>query len=131
MKKLGDIYSLELPDGQHICGRILNDAGIAIYKDFRKKKDYISKEDYLFTVSIFDDDLKNDGWNYVTNIPFSSEEDSWPPKRKVYDVISGGYSIYYKGEIYPSSEGECRGLETASVWHTNHIVDRVLGKRKI
>ena len=131
MKKLGDIYSFKLPDGQYIYGRILKDAGIAIYKEFGQEKHYIPEGEYLFIVSIYDDDLKNDGWNYITNIPFNSEKEAWPPKRKVYDIISGGYSIYYKGEIYHSSEEECIGLETASVWHTYHIVDRILGKRKI
>ena len=131
MKKLGDIYSLKLPNGQYIYGRILKEVGFAIYKEFGKEKYFIPKGEYLFIVSVYEEDLENEGWNYITNIPFNSEEESWPPKRKIYDTISGKYSIYHKGEIYPSNEEDCKGLETASVWHTNQIVDKILGKRKI
>ena len=47
-------------------------------------------------------------------------------KRYIKDSISGSYSIYYKGELKPSSAEECDGLECAIVWDRELVVNRIM-----
>ena len=51
-------------------------------------------------------------------------------KDMFYDMISGEYSIYFKGQISESTKDECIGLEEASVWENELIVDRIMGEDK-
>lgn len=129
--KLGDIYAIPLPNGMYAFGRVLKDAGIAIYKYTSNNiKDIPVSEEYQFIVGVYKDVLQNGIWTVVSNRPFNNEEESWPPKQYIYDKINGSYSIYYKGEITPSTQEECQGLERAAVWDEHHIVDRIMGDDK-
>ena len=78
-------------------------------------------------MGLYDDILKSGVWPTVAHEPFESEEAEWPPPRCIKDVISGGYSVYYKGEIRRSTEKDCRGLEAAAVWDAHHVIDRIMG----
>lgn len=127
MKKIGDLYAIELPNGKYAFGRVMKDAGLGIYKKIgNSKNDLPNLEEYIFIISVFDYVYKETEWNHIKNIPFENEEDSWPPKRSVYDVISKSYSIYYKGEFYPSTEEECRDLEVGKVWDSSTLIDRIM-----
>ncbi|MFC5528681.1 hypothetical protein, partial [Cohnella yongneupensis] len=109
-------------------GRIYGDASIAIYKDIgNSMSDLPMNEEYQFIVGIYKYALKTAGWLIVDHREFDNEEDKWPPPTKIIDQISGEYSIYYKGEIKPSSFDDCKDLETAAVWADNHIIDRIMG----
>lgn len=48
----------------------------------------------------------------------------------VIDQLSGGYSIYHKGEMREASMQECEGLEIAAVWGAEHIKDRIMGDNR-
>lgn len=106
--KIGDVYAIPLPNGQFAFGRAFRDAGFGVYRDL----------------------LRDNVWKFIENRPFKSEEMEWPPQRCIKDSISGEYSIYYKGEIYPAKKEECEGLEVAAVWDRNHIIDRIMGDTK-
>jgi len=129
--KLGDVFAIPLPNSKFAFGRRFHDAGIAIYKDMGKNIDDLPlTEDYQFIVGVYDDVLKSGLWPIVDNRPFKNENDSWPPKSFQKDIFNGNYSIYFKGEFYPSTEEECEGLEEAAVWEGEHIVDRIMGDDK-
>lgn len=129
--KLGDVYAIPLPDGRFAYGRRFKDASIAIYRYIADSIEDIPKdEDYQFIVGVYDDVLKSGSWPVVENRPFKNEEDAWPPPSCVIDKLSGGYSIYYKGEMNRASKQECDGLEIAAVWEAEHIIDRIMGDDK-
>lgn len=124
-QKIGDLYTIELPNGKYAFVRVMKDAGLGVYKKIRDSKDDLPslEEEYMFIISVFDYVYKETEWSYIKNIPFENEEDSWPPKRSIYDVISNSYSIYYKGEFYPATEEECRGLEVGKVWDSSTLIN--------
>jgi hypothetical protein len=128
--KVGNLYGIPLPNGKFAFGRIMQDAGIAIYSYIGTDiNDLPVNEEYQFIVGIYKTDINKD-LVYIKNIAFENEESEWPPPSYIYDVISGGYEIYHKGEIYPSCKEKCIGLEATAVWHTNHIIDRIIGDDK-
>ena len=130
-RKIGDLYAIKLPDGKYAFGRVMKDAGLAIYKKIEDSTDSLpSAEEYMFIISVFDYVFKEKEWSYIKNIPFQNEDESWPPKRSVYDVISNSYSIYFKGEFCPSTEEECMDLEIGKVWDSNTLIDRIMDDGK-
>lgn len=129
--KVGNIYAIPLPNGKYAFGRKIMDAGIAIYKYIANEiTDLPKTEDYQFIVGVYDYVLKSGEWAVVDYRPFEKDEEIWAPPRCIIDIISGEYSIYYKGEIRNATKEECEGLEEASVWGAEHIIDRIMGDDK-
>lgn len=129
--KLGDVYAIPLPNGMYAFGRVMRDAGISIYKYIGNSVEDIPKtEEVQFVVGVYKDVLQSGIWTVVCNRPFNNEEESWPPKQYIIDKINGSYSLYFKGEIIPSTQDECEGLEKASIWDAHHIIDRIMGEDK-
>lgn len=129
--KIGDVYAIPLPNGKVAYGRIFKDSCIGVYKHISDTLNDVPKtEDYQFTVGVYKDVLQSGQWSVVDSRPFNSDDDAWPPPMCIIDSISGEYSIYYKGEIRPSNKSECEGLETAAVWESEHIIDRIMGEDK-
>lgn len=120
-----------MPNGKYAFGRAFRDASIGIYTHVGDMiEDLPKKEEYQFIVGVYQDVLKSDKWPIVDFRPFLNDDEAWPPPACMIDKISGGYSIYYKGEIRKSSEAECKGLEKAAVWEAEHIIDRIMGEDK-
>ena len=129
--KAGDIFQAPLPDGRFAYGKVLRDASVGIYqKIFDSSIERPIESPFAFIVGLYDDVLKSGVWPIVGHEPFESVEDEWPPPNFVLDVISGEYSIYHEGEMRPSTEEECRGLEEAAVWAAHHVIDRIMGGTK-
>ena len=129
--KVGDIFQIPLPDGRFAYGKVFRDASVGVYrKTFTSPTKLPIKSPFAFIVGLYDDILKSGMWPIVGHEPFESEEDEWPPPSCIKDIISGAYSLYYKGEIRPSTEKECRGLEEAAVWDAPHVIDRIMGGTK-
>ncbi|KAA0542420.1 hypothetical protein FZW96_21365 [Bacillus sp. BGMRC 2118] len=129
--KLGDVYSIPLPNGKLAFARRFKDASIGIYKQISNTIDDAPKEEeFQFIVGVYDNVLKSGIWPVIESRPFKNEEEAWPPPCCVIDKLSGGYSIYYKGEMHESTKEECEGLEEAAVWDAHHIIDRIMGEDK-
>jgi hypothetical protein len=129
--KLGDVHAIVLPNQKFAFGRVFWDASIGIYKHIGDNIDDLpTTEEYQFVVGVYADVLKSGNWPVVDNRPFSNNDEKWPPPNCVKDKISGGYSIYYRGEFRKASKEECEGLETAAVWEAEHIIDRIMGSDK-
>lgn len=129
--KLGDIYKIPLPDGTYAFGRLFKEFTLAIYKGrYKNDLEMPETEDYEFYVGVYKDLLQDGEWEIVGSRPFEDEEEAWSPPQCIMDVISGGYEIYVKGKIFPSTEEECKDLEVASAWDRHHVVDRLMGDNK-
>lgn len=124
---VGDVIEVPLPDGRYAYGRVLKDASIAFYREVGDSpgRPPIGSRDFQFVVGVYDDAVAS--WLVVDRDPSVQSEDDWPPPTKVRDVITGELRIYQKGTTRPSSEEECRNLETAGVWDKQAIVDRLMG----
>jgi immunity protein 26 of polymorphic toxin system len=128
---VGDIFQIPLLDGRFAYGKVFRDASVGIYqKIFDSPTLPPIRAPFAFIVGLYDDILKSGKWHIIGHEPFESEEDEWPPPNFVLDEISGEYSIYHKGEMRPSSEDECHGLERAAVWDAHHVIDRIMGGTK-
>lgn len=128
--RVGNLYGIPLPNGKFAFGRLMRDSRIAIFSHIGISINDLPKiENYQFIVGIYKSDINKD-LIYIENIPFESEELEWPPPSYIYDQIGGSYEIYHKGIIKPSSKEQCIGLECTAVWHTNHIIDRIMGDEK-
>lgn len=129
--KIGNVYAIPLPNGKYAFGRKLRDGGIAIYKYVADDTSDLPKEEqYQLVVGVYDYVLKSGEWEVVDFRPFENDDEAWPPMECIIDSITGEYSIYYKGEIRKATKEECEGLEEASVWGAEHIIDRIMGDDK-
>ena len=129
--KLGDIFSIPLPNGTYAFGRLYKEYTLAIYKERSEIINEIPvQKDYDFFVGVYADLLTDGQWPVICNIPFVHENDAWRPPTYIKDIISGKYSIYEYGEIRPSSEEECKGLEVTAAWDRHHLIDRLMGTKK-
>lgn len=132
--KLGDILAIPLPDGKYAFGRVMEDAGFAVYEGkYESIRDFDKARKYSFIVGIYRNVLTDGKWPVIDNVPFKMEEDAWPPPSCVIDQITGECRIYHKGEIRELKPGEeeiCLHMEVTSAWDRNHIVDRIMGDTK-
>jgi hypothetical protein len=129
--QVGDIFEIRLPDDRFAYGKVFRDASIGVYeKIFSSPAEPPINSSFAFIVGLYDDILKSGMWPIVSHEPFGSVEAEWPPPACIKDVISGGYSIYHKGEIRASTAEECVGLEKAAVWDADHVIDRIMGGTK-
>ncbi len=130
--KLGDVFQINLPNGKYAYGRVYKDATVGIYNKITDKplNPPIGFRDFMFFVGLYSDILKKGKWEIIGNDPFLNEEEAWPPKKFIYDVINKAYSIYFRGQIIPANKEECVGLESASVWDLHHVIDRIMGDNK-
>ena len=125
---VGTVVQIRLPDGRYAYGRVLKDAGIGIYSRVSDSPGHppIGDRDYLFVVGVYDHALRPDKVANVGVDPSQDSEEDWPPPSYMKDRISGRYSIYHHGQIRPSTEDECRGIEKTAVWDLHHIIERIM-----
>jgi hypothetical protein len=123
---VGDVVQISLPDGTYAYGRIYKETALAVYEPGNPPE----SEDYQFIVGFNGGAVESGDWPVVAHRPFPNEESSWQPPKYIRDRLNGKCEIYYKGQTRPASEEECKGLERASVWNANHIVDRIMGSDK-
>ena len=124
--KVGDIFQIPLPNDRFAYGKVFRDASVGIYDQvFSSAQQLPIESSFAFIIGLYDNILKSGTWPIIGHEPFESQEAEWPPPSCVKDVISGDYSIYHKGQMRPSTEAECQGLEAAAVWDSNHVVDRI------
>ena len=129
--RVGDILQIQLPNGTFAYGKVFRDASVGIYrKIFDSPVEPPINSPFAFTICLYNDILKSGMWPIVSQEPFRSLEDEWPPPMCIKDPLSGSYSVYHKGEIRASTKAECEGLETAAVWDADHVIDRIMGGTK-
>ena len=133
--KLGNIYAIPLPNDKYAFGRVMKDAGLAIYNgEYDSIEDFDKDAGYRYVISVYRDLLMDGEWPVIGNIPFANEEEAWPPPRCIFDNSSGELSIYHKGEIRKATtedeEDDCVKMEMAAVSDRHHLIDRLMGDTK-
>ena len=125
--KLGDIFSIPLPNGMYAFGRLYKEYTLAIYKEKSKYNNKIPEnKKYDFFVGVYSDILTNGKWTVIGNIPFAHDDDAWRPPTYVKDILNGKYSIYERGIIRSATKHECNGLELTATWDEHHLIERLL-----
>ena len=128
MKRItGNIGVLPLPNGKFAFGRVIAHSNVEFYQYIGEREDDLPQDwDVRFTVCCHVSFFRH--MKLVGKRAFASEEEKLPPAKYIYDVIGNSYSIYTpQGEIIPADPERCRGLERASVWEYEHIIDRIMG----
>lgn len=128
---MGDIYKIPLPNGKIAFGRLFKESTLAIYKNmYEDTSDLPQNEEYAFFVGVYKDLLQDGKWLVIGNRPFATEDEAWAPPHCIKDRLTGKYSLYYKGNIIPSTQEVCKGLEHVAAWDRHHVVDRIMGDTK-
>jgi len=124
----GDIVRIDLGDGFHTYGRVLEDASFAFYDGRVSEEmpvDQIIALPILFLVAVMNYAVTSGRWAIVGTAPL---DDSLlnPPPRFIQDALRKDlFRIYDKGQIRPATKEECIGLEPAAVWDPEHVEDRL------
>ena len=126
MKRIvGNIGALPLPDGKYAFGRILAHSNVEFYRHLGKSENDLPEDtDIWFTVCCHRSFFRH--MKLVGKRSFANDDEQYPPAKYIYDVIGKGYSLYSRGQIIPASYEQCKGLEQASVWEYEHIIDRIM-----
>jgi hypothetical protein len=126
---IGNVGCFQLPDGRYGFGRIFNDVSVAFYKHIgASETDLPTEEKNAFIVSVYNSGVTR--MKLVEKRPYISIEEVTSPPTKIHDPITGKYSQYINGKIFPSSFEECKDLETCAVWELDHVIDRLMGNDK-
>lgn len=129
--KLGDVFSIPLPNGKFAFCRIFRGAAMAFYQDVVDFPDQLpTVEVYQFTVGVNINHILSDQWQRVDYRPFATEDEAWPPPSYVVDVFTEKYKIYHKGVISKEryTKEECAGMEKTIIWRPEDIVKRLMGE---
>jgi len=131
--KVGDVYSIKLPNDRYAFGRVMHDSALQIFKKISDIADQaqIDYKEIWFTVAVYKKVFRDSRIKMIGSRNFETDEDAWPPKTYVYNPISGTYSVYNKGNVLPSTYKECEDLEPTSVWGLDPLIDRITGSNDL
>ena len=128
---IGAILKIDLHNGYHSYGRILDKANYAFYeimtKDDIRDVNLIVTLPVLFILGVYNDVITSNRWviigkktleDYLKVLPMEFIQDSETLELEIYDCNSG--------EIRPSTKEECEGLECAAVWEATHVEERII-----
>ncbi|HJX26865.1 MAG TPA: Imm26 family immunity protein [Thermoanaerobaculia bacterium] len=123
----GHILEIPLPNGLFAYGKVHREDSIGVYDLVTSTRPQLPiLVPFRFHVFTHIALLNSGKWPRIGREGFSTPEDEWPPPASVYDLISGGWSVYHHGEMRPSTREEAGSLETAQVWYEDHIIGRIL-----
>jgi hypothetical protein len=130
-RNIGTVYRIDYAPGKHVYGMRLEEYGLQVFQpeDINDDISKIHTSKAHFTVGLFRSNFRDPRMQRVGKHTFKPDEDTWPPTTYMYDPIHKRYSLYYRGEITPSTEKACKGLEPAAGWELDHLVDRLTGER--
>jgi hypothetical protein len=126
-KRPGTIVRIDLDDGYHTYGRELQHPFLAIL-DARTKEEMTPEQIVahrpLFIVGVFDQALKR--WKPIGYVPLLPNE--LPvPDRFIQDIINPNDCriVNAYGDERPATIAECEGLESATIWDSDEVEDRL------
>jgi Immunity protein 26 len=126
-KKPGTVVCIDLGNGFHTYARELQHPFVAVYDartDETMQLDRIITQPTLFIVGVFDRAFKR--WKEIGYIPLNSNE-LLLPDRFIQDVINPENCriIDANGNERSATPQECERLESASIWDSDEIIDRI------
>lgn len=128
--KVGDIVQIPLGDGTFGYGYVL-DEPLIVFLDRRDRGeardfDELVKRPAAFRIWVRNRPKKGGIWPVVGHVTPTPEALEPVPFFK-QDAISRELSITYDGGAeVPATADDCRDLERAAVWDTDHVADRLI-----
>lgn len=126
----GSIIEIGIEGQYYVYAQLLEHVSIAVL-DYRSNEhlqdmSVLNTANVLFIVGIYGDVVTKGHWLKVGKLPIREELQTLPLEF-IYDTIGHSFKHYNPntGEITPSTREECRGLECAAVWDSNHVEDRI------
>jgi hypothetical protein len=120
------VFAVPLGDkqGYGVC-RLLDELDVEFY-DFRSKTlpsvEDVRKASVLFTVWVSTLPLKTGAWTKIGHIDVIHHV---PPIFCKQDAVTGALSLVQGGHTYPATFEQCQGRETAALWNSAQIEDRL------
>ncbi|WNG21438.1 hypothetical protein F0U63_47110 [Cystobacter fuscus] len=122
----GAVVSIDLGDGTHGFGRVLERPLFAFY-DLRGERippiEEIIAKPVLFKICVMDHAVTAGTWPVVGSSPLEPSMRESPFFFK--QDGPGRFWRYRSGQETPASRSEIEGLERAAVWEPIHVVDRL------
>lgn len=124
--KVGNVYTIPLPNGCYAFGRLFQDNIIAVYHEVGDSPlNAPSTEDYQFFVGVYSSTLNK--WKVIGYRPFLSDSSAWAPPMLVIDPITKAHRFYFQGSFHEATVEDQSALEPAAVWEEKQIIMRILG----
>ena len=126
-KKPGTIVRIELDDGHHTYARELEHPFVAVY-DARTSEplqpEQIIEHPALFIVGVFDKAFNR--WKKIGYVPLRPNELA-VPDRFIQDVANPANCrlVDINGNARPATIEECEGRESATIWDSDEVADRI------
>lgn len=130
--KTGDVVAIPTRDGRWAFGHVFRGATLGVFRCLSFKPlalELLAGQQMAFHVGFFcTPKQKSDfDWVYLGKIPFTSDDEAWPPPRYIEDVASpGNFSLYDKGGIIPASKQQVQGLQKQVMSSPASIRKRIL-----
>lgn len=131
--KEGDIVKVPINSVEHTYMRIIVDRLCAFYDcktsaDINDLKSLITLP-IIFTLVVYDQDLKEGDWLKIGNLPLSDDL-KIKPAFFIKDILPKGtipqtYRIYENGIDRPAKWAECKDLDAEGVYNSTHVKARL------
>lgn len=127
--KTGDVVAIPPSDGRFACGRLLNDASIAIYDRLFEELPTIEQVagcGIRFFTGLFDTAIRTQEWPRIGNIPGQTDDEDWAPPCYIFDELTeDSYEIYDRGKIRPATLEEIKGIEEQVMRYPEHLIEEI------
>jgi hypothetical protein len=130
--KLGDVYAIRLPSGEHGYVRIYQGKcfGVlpVISTGLVSGPDRLKAQDAKWFFEYATQTSDQTGVTRIGTIPFADPESAWPPPRMIPpDIFKGYFQIKQRGQQRRATEAEAQGLQRAQMatpgWVAGFIAD--------
>lgn len=124
-KKTGDIVAIELPNGKYAFYRVFENGFVGFYEQISESINELPKEErYKFIVVVYKEVLS--AGKIVGHVPFDNEEIAKGPLTYIKNNLSEHYYLLIDNKMVIAKREDCMGLEKASVWGLEHVINRIL-----
>jgi len=126
----GAIISIPVEEKRQCFGLLLEKPFVAFYLErfamsIVPTGEVLKKVNDTLVLGIYSDIILKGTWRIVGEATLLLRNISIPDFY-IHDKTTDAYFIYSKdGKITPSTKERCEGLETAAIWDTNHVIDRL------
>ncbi|QDG74410.1 immunity 26/phosphotriesterase HocA family protein [Labrenzia sp. PHM005] len=127
-RKVGDIVSIPLSDGQYTYGRVLAEPLIAIYNHVSVSEadvETVLSRPVKYILAVMNNAVTSGRWRVIGRVDLEAGLQK-TVRFFQQDKFSGKLSIYVEGEEFPATLEDCLGLERNAVWDAEHVEDRIL-----
>lgn len=130
--KMGDVFEIPLPDGKVAYCRLYKDVCVGVFNLISANSELLATvrgNEIAFFSHVFTHAMKDGSWKKIGNIPFSSEDEAWPPPQYRQDIINKtSFTICHKGECWPATEKQVQGMERELMRKPGQLIDEIVSR---